>query len=318
MSKLTTVLLWVAALAVAAWVIARARRGDRVLLRGRWSPRLVRMVAVLIVAFGWRPAEAAPPDACATMPTPVSTPLTKAHVKPPLLKLDVTLDDIASPEIGARAQHLFLEARTAAPAALVDVLARAHRYARMAEARIKTIAEVGAPEFRPWMSKAARPSDVPRYIVTDEYRAVFRKHLETATAGTWESEATVDVTIAGQGELVRAGVATSLKDGAVLRFGRLDLVRAKTDLTLKHAALGDIVVPAGQVVGAWTLPTLLPAAGRAYIAAQVAAALQCDVGALRVLEQMLPAAHEALRAAVAGPAQPGTAALKLVLALYDE
>ncbi|MBI4612606.1 MAG: hypothetical protein HY720_03260 [Planctomycetes bacterium] len=52
--RLATPVLWVGAAGVALVYLARARRGKPVVIRGRWTPRFVRMVAVMIVlAGGW-------------------------------------------------------------------------------------------------------------------------------------------------------------------------------------------------------------------------------------------------------------------------
>jgi hypothetical protein len=52
MRWITILLLWVAAIVVAVVVLRRVRRGKPVVLTGRWSPRLVRMVAVALVVLG--------------------------------------------------------------------------------------------------------------------------------------------------------------------------------------------------------------------------------------------------------------------------
>src|SRR5688572_8530320 len=64
-------LLWVAAIVVAVVILRRVRRGKPVVLTGRWSPRLVRMVAVVLVVLG-AGDEAVTPDAQAA---PVRLPL---------------------------------------------------------------------------------------------------------------------------------------------------------------------------------------------------------------------------------------------------
>ncbi len=61
--SLRAALLWVAAVGVTAVVLYRFRSQRVVVLSGRWSPRLVRMVAVLVVAMGLARVEAAEPEA---------------------------------------------------------------------------------------------------------------------------------------------------------------------------------------------------------------------------------------------------------------
>ena len=52
MKWLFSILLWVLALVVALGVLWRIARGRHVVLRGRWTPRFVRMVAIVLVVLG--------------------------------------------------------------------------------------------------------------------------------------------------------------------------------------------------------------------------------------------------------------------------
>jgi hypothetical protein len=52
MRWLVILFLWVAAIVVAVLILRRMRRGKPVVLTGRWSPRLVRMIAVVLVVLG--------------------------------------------------------------------------------------------------------------------------------------------------------------------------------------------------------------------------------------------------------------------------
>ncbi len=54
MRWVTVLVLWVVAVVVALVVLRRVRRGKPVVLAGRWSPMLVRMVAVVLVVLGAR------------------------------------------------------------------------------------------------------------------------------------------------------------------------------------------------------------------------------------------------------------------------
>lgn len=62
MRWLITPILWTLAIVVALGILWRTWRGKPVILRGRWTPRFVRMVALLLVFFGSgdTPSEAAP------------------------------------------------------------------------------------------------------------------------------------------------------------------------------------------------------------------------------------------------------------------
>jgi hypothetical protein len=52
MRWIAILLLWVAAVVAAVVILRRVRRGKPVVLTGRWSPRLVRMIAVVVVVLG--------------------------------------------------------------------------------------------------------------------------------------------------------------------------------------------------------------------------------------------------------------------------
>src|SRR5262245_4343213 len=68
MRWLTILVLWVVAVVVALVVLRRIRRGKPVVLTGRWSPMLVRMVAVVLVVLG-AGDEATTPEALAAPKT---------------------------------------------------------------------------------------------------------------------------------------------------------------------------------------------------------------------------------------------------------
>lgn len=70
MRWLTVLVLWVAAVVVGLVILRRVRRGKPVVLTGRWSPRLVRMIAVVLVVLGAGDASA-PPSAAAPAKIPV-------------------------------------------------------------------------------------------------------------------------------------------------------------------------------------------------------------------------------------------------------
>jgi hypothetical protein len=70
MRWLTILVLWVAAIVVGLVILRRVRRGKPVVLTGRWSPRLVRMIAVVLVVLG-AADESAPHSAAAPAKIPV-------------------------------------------------------------------------------------------------------------------------------------------------------------------------------------------------------------------------------------------------------
>jgi hypothetical protein len=63
--------LWISAIVVALLVLRRVHRGKPVVLAGRWSPRLVRMIAVVLVVLGMGEEAATPPSFAAPAKLPV-------------------------------------------------------------------------------------------------------------------------------------------------------------------------------------------------------------------------------------------------------
>ena len=73
MRWLVILFLWVAAIVVAVVILRRVRRGKPVVLTGRWSPRLVRMIAVVLVLLGLGQEAATPVAIGAPTKLPVRT-----------------------------------------------------------------------------------------------------------------------------------------------------------------------------------------------------------------------------------------------------
>src|SRR5688572_3304693 len=83
MKWLIVLFLWVVAVVLAVLVLRRVRRGKPVVLAGRWSPRVVRMVVVVLVVLGVG-EEARLPDASAA---PAKTPIRSIDDQMPPLKV---------------------------------------------------------------------------------------------------------------------------------------------------------------------------------------------------------------------------------------
>src|SRR5262245_38181601 len=71
MRWLTLLLLWAAAIIVAVVILRRVRRGKPVVLTGKWSPRLVRMIAVVLVVVGTNEETRTPEATAAPAKLPV-------------------------------------------------------------------------------------------------------------------------------------------------------------------------------------------------------------------------------------------------------
>jgi len=69
----TLLLLWAAAIVVAVVILRRVRRGKPVVLTGTWSPRLVRMIAVVLVVVGTEEGTRTPEAVAAPAKLPVQS-----------------------------------------------------------------------------------------------------------------------------------------------------------------------------------------------------------------------------------------------------
>ncbi len=219
------------------------------------------------------------------------------------------------------AGYLWRYARTLQPAP-VTLFARIDRHLRVVHALALGQASTGPLEFSAWRSKAGPPPGWQRLRVPAGLVAAARDAFEKgADAGTWESEAVLELTVArGEVVLVRRASETRLVAGASLRLRRLDVVRAAEGAVLRHATLGELRLQAGAEMTAWNVPQCLEAAGQAWVEGRTRAALDGEAAALTELEAVLPAAHAAMRAALERSAAegPGRAALRMVLQAYDE
>src|SRR5690606_11882218 len=139
-------------------------------------------------------------------------------------------------------------------ATLSDLYRDADRRAVEHEAVVAALAEVGPPVFRPWMSKAGPPPGWrDRPSAPAGFRAALDKALQTATAGTWDSEATLALQLVSGASghprasldarpaLVRHGQRFELGDGAHVTLRRLDILHAwERPLVVRHPLLGEI------------------------------------------------------------------------------
>lgn len=222
------------------------------------------------------------------------------------------------------AGHLWRHARTLQPAP-VALFARLDRHLRIVHALALGQASVGPIEFSAWRSKAGPPPGwtgikVPTGLVAAA-REAFAKG---ADAGTWDSEATLELSVAsGDVTLIQRASEIWIPVGGSLRLRRLDVVRATTAAVLRHPALGVLKLPAGAEMTAWNVPQFLDAAGQAWVEARPRAALNGEAAPLTELEAVLPAAHAAIRAALERSEREGwdgvgRSALRMVLQAYDE
>jgi hypothetical protein len=74
MRWLAVLVLWVAAVVLAVLILRRVRRGKPVVLTGRWSPRLIRMVVVVLVVLGVGDEARTPDASAAPLKLPIRSP----------------------------------------------------------------------------------------------------------------------------------------------------------------------------------------------------------------------------------------------------
>ena len=248
-----------------------------------------------------------------------------AHLGPTAAELLALLDAAEALSVYDEwfAGHLWRHARTLRPAP-VALLARIERHLRIVHALTMAQASTGPLEFSAWRSKAGPPPGWQRLRVPPGLVAAAREAFKQgADAGTWESEASLELTVArGEVVLIKRAGETRIAAGAPLRLRRLDVVRAPAAAVLRHPTLGELALPAGAELGAWNVAQFLDRAARAWVQGRLRAVLDGEATAVTELEAVLPAAHEAIRAALAdaeGRETGGrTAALRLLLQAYDE
>ncbi len=218
------------------------------------------------------------------------------------------------------AGHLWRHARTLSPAPVV-LLGRLERHLRVVHAQALAEAETGPIEITAWRSKAGPPPGWTGRVVPAGLAAAARAaFLRGADAGTWASESVLPLRVsAGAATLVRGGQEVALAVGTTLTLRRLDVVRTGAGARLVHATLGELTLPAGGELTAWSAASRLGEAAREALRARVEAALAGDAAALAELEAVVVAAHPAIRAAVERrPDGPGAPGLRMLLVAFDE
>lgn len=217
------------------------------------------------------------------------------------------------------------ELKAAEAPALAGLYGRLEQHARVDDAVIRALAVAGPIEQRPWMSKAAQPRELmgqPHLVAPEALVPELKKAYPQATAGAWRTGATVRLRVKSAPDgaaLLRRGASLKLTDGALVVFGRLDVIAVPAGggaLVLEHAQLGALTVPADRAVTAWNLPNLLGDAGKKEVSRWIQEAAACDRAAQRSIEQALPATHAALRIAAARDTK-GAPAMRLILALFE-
>jgi len=200
-----------------------------------------------------------------------------------------------------------------------ELLGRIERHLRACEALLRGQFETGPIEFTAWRSKAAPPVGHSGLRVPPGLLAAAQAHYPNSDAGTWATEATLELTVVTANvHLLRAGADKLLKPGQTVVLRRLDVLRAEGPATLRHDELGDMSLGAGAVVTAWDVGARFSAAGRERVRERVAAARGGDAQVLKRLEPILPAAHAEIRRAVAEkPQAPGSPGLRTLLELFD-
>src|SRR5262249_31683301 len=152
-----------------------------------------------------------------------------------------------------------------------------------------------------------------------------KKIYPAIDGGTWKRDGVAMLTVAKDSPapvLLRAGRKQPLPSGETIRFGRLDLIETPAGdkpVTLEHAWLGRVTLPADRTVSVGRRAGLRSDEGQAKLNKDVQAALEGDEDAADRLELVLPFAHAAMREAVAeSPKAKLAPRLRLMLALFDD
>jgi hypothetical protein len=415
MKWLFTLFLWILALVVALGVLWRIYRGKPVILRGRWTPRVLRMTAVLMVLFGLgaekagaapvpvkdskgKVEEELPPTVTAQVlqqwialhqpasewtqykhqytlllqrggkPTEAEANALELMTRtlPPKLR-GLMLADVKALVEGKRSAnatpreliavlneaeekgfldpwltaHLWRKTEGAGDAGerkpLIDLMARLHRHARLANAAIACKFQV-RPIMNPpmaWGGKVGRPPQWQQQQIFNQLALIQNQAIDSlktlkatyakADIGTWQKDALTLLGIekgSAPVTLIRAGTAgMPLSEGGI-RLGRLDLLETTPGdkpALLLHPVLGRITIPAGKLVSVWDLPRHLSETSRDALKKYVKDALAGNEKAAQQIELMLPFAQPFLREGLKEtPAAEGAPRLRLILTQFDD
>jgi len=215
--------------------------------------------------------------------------------------------------------------------AVAALYRRFHRHARVTNALILAAADAPAVDASPraWMSKAG-PSVEVRRAAADAERAVvagFAKAWADADAGTWSRDGRVLLALRGDTPVTVLrgdGGEASIEPGDRFALRRLDVIVIPAEgadtARLEHPLGGAEGFRPGALT-AWSLPRHLPPDAATRITALVAraAADPEDDAAADQLDDALPLAHDAIRAALhARPDAPGAPLLRTLLTRFDE
>lgn len=203
--------------------------------------------------------------------------------------------------------------------ARIRLFARLAQHHRVIDALKAAQQTVGPAQLRPWLKKSAPPPDARRVIVPPGLARAARAAYADATATTWQTLA-LSLTIEGDGVvLARGGQTTTLRRGASVSLGRLDVLWCPGATTLRASGDRSLEVPAGTEVTLFDLPTRLSLAARTALLAAVSRALADEPGALDALEPDLPLAHAIIREQLqAAPQATGAPGLRALLVAFDE
>lgn len=229
----------------------------------------------------------------------------------------------------AFAAYLWRRARTvpvtdaATSARRVTLFARLHRHLRVADALLQAQSVTGPVEFTAWRSKAAPPPawsgdpTVPAGLV-DAARKAFADRGDIP----WDRVA-VELRVVGDGStrgaLLRGGRPIALVDGTRVRLGRLDVLRAESELRLRDGGGLEVRVPAGTELTLDRLAEHLGAADVRTLEALVERAAAGDGEADARIEATLPWCQALLRAWLrAHPQHDAAGKVRMWLVIFDE
>ncbi len=205
----------------------------------------------------------------------------------------------------------------------VLLFARLHLHLRVVDALARGQAATAPVEFSAWRSKASPPVGwMPTATVPDGMVPAARAAFDATRGLPWDRVA-VALEVVGEATtraaLIRDARSTVLANGSHLQLGRLDVVRADTEVRLQGAGGLEVRLTAGTELTLDRLGEHLDAATTRELAALVDSAARGDATADARAEAMLPWLQGFIRAwLLEHPEHAGAGKLRMWLVTFDE
>jgi AdoMet-dependent heme synthase len=204
-------------------------------------------------------------------------------------------------------------------AALIRLMARLRRHARVVDTLVHAEAETGPVEFHAWRSKAAPAHTRDRVTLPEGLLEAALQRWPQAGAGSWETEACIEVELhRGRAWRLRGAVRQELVVGDPVAVCRLDLLVVAPEAELADCCLGRLSVQPDVPTSAWELGVALSPTAREALREATARALSGDESALAPLLGQLAQSQSIIRRALQRePSAKGAPALRQLLWSWD-